>query len=58
VKAGETAAGNKMMLTGTLNIALILFVVATVLMVILMAIARWITVMKMGQPESGGTVSR
>jgi carbon starvation protein len=59
VKGGETAAGNKMILTGTLNIALILFVTCTVLAVILMALARWITVFKINKlPESGGTASR
>ena len=56
VTAGESAAGNKMILTGTLNIALILFVMCTVITVIFMAIARWITVARMGKsPESVGT---
>jgi carbon starvation protein len=58
VKAGETGLGNKMILTGTLNIAMILFVICTVLTVVAMAVARWITVARMGTIESGGTASR
>jgi len=48
VKAGETSLGNKMILTGTLNIAMILFVIVTVLSVVAMAVARWIAVARMG----------
>ena len=44
VEAGQTAAGNKLIVTGLLNIGLTVFVMCTVGAVVLWAAARWVGV--------------
>ncbi len=44
VEKGEAAAGNSMVLTGYLSIAFALFVIVCVMLLLLMAVARWIAV--------------
>jgi carbon starvation protein len=50
ISQGDATAGNKLVLTGYLNIGLTLFVMCTVLTVVLMAVARWIVVVRRGLP--------
>jgi carbon starvation protein len=55
VAAGQTAAGEKLILTGYLNSALTVFVVTCVLALLFWSAARWLTVwFKLGNPPNGG----
>jgi carbon starvation protein len=46
IEAGRQAAGNGMVLTGYLSIAFALFVIVCVMTLLLMAISRWVAVIK------------
>jgi carbon starvation protein len=55
VELGEQAAGNQLVWTGVLNIALTIFVIASVGALLLMAVSRWIAVLLKMAPTNRTT---